>query len=219
MNMARPTILVLLLAATACGTPPTPTSPAPTAQTPTTVSCQPTLTLDKSRFIADGDNATAQVTTSVDRCAWAVSAPSWITVTPSSGIGSQSVTVKAAATTGDERTGEIAIGAARVPVTQNAWSPVFLSARCRIARAGRNLGICTAVTRLGAASRERGGVTADLRPLNGPASWDFVYIIAGEWDLDLGVPEGFPAGVVPLTFSARDHSGAIHTITAELEVR
>jgi hypothetical protein len=219
MNMTRSTILVLLLAATACGTPPAPTSPAPTSQTPTTVSCQPALTLDKTRFIADGDNATAQVTTSVDRCAWAVSAPNWITVTPSSGIGGQLVTVKAAATTGDKRSGEIAVGAARVPVTQDAWSPMFQWARCRIARAGRNIGICTAAIRLGAASRERGGVTADLRPLNGPASWDFVYITGGEWDLDLGVPDGVPPGVVPLTFSARDHSGRVHTITAELEVR
>ncbi len=211
--------LAVVLMSTACAAPPVPTSPVETTQPPTTVSCQPALSLDKTRFIADGDNGTAQVTTIVDRCAWTVSAPAWVTVTPSGGIGSQALTLKVAASTGDARSGDVTIGAAAVPVTQDAWSPMFQSARCRVASAGPNVGVCTVVTRSGAASRDRGGVTADLRPIGGPASWDFVYITGGAWDVDLRIPEGFPAGVVSLTFSARDRDGIVHTIAAPLEIR
>lgn len=216
--MRRRLTLAMLLAGSACAPPPVPTSPARGEQQPATVSCQPQLILDKTRFIADGDNATAQVTTEVDRCAWTITVPSWITA-PSGGVGSQTLTLKATATTGDARSGEIAVGSARVPVTQDAWSPVFQFARCLTAKTGMNLGVCTVVTRSGGASRERGGVKADLRPLGGPASWDFVYITGGAWDLDVRVPEGFPAGVVTLTFSAIDQVGATHTISTSLEVK
>lgn len=132
------------------------------------------------------------------------------------GYGTADVSIALSYTT-EARSGEVVVGTSRIPVTQDRGYAMFHNARCRPAAVGRNTGVCTVSTRYGVPQR----VTVDLRAFGRAADWPLLYITAssGEYDLDLAVPDGFPAGTVTLAFTGTDASGKSETITAALEVR
>jgi hypothetical protein len=215
-------IVVAALVAAGCSeSGPVPSAPSGPS-VPLAALCSAALSLAETEFPADGGSTTGQVTASVAGCGWTISAPTWLTVTPSAGTSTTSVTVKAASSNGDSRTGTVVIDDTTIQVRQLASALGFSQARCHApARAGASVPGPCSVTVISAGDPRSSGirVTADLRVFGASATNDLVYIIAGQWDLDVRVPAGFPSGVVQIPFTAVDAQGRSATITVPLEVR
>jgi hypothetical protein len=224
MRIYLPMTLTLVAAVVAAGCaaessrPQAPTSPS----APLAALCASTLSLGQTTFPADGGATTGMVTSSVAGCGWTISAPSWLTVTPSTGTGSTPITVSVPYSSGDRRAGSISINDNAVEVVQSTRPLGFSQARCHTpARAGVTVpGACTVTVAPAGDPRSTGiDVTADLRVFGRSATWDFVYITGGEWDVDVPVPAGFAPGVVNIPVTVVDAQGRSATITLPLEVR
>lgn len=214
-------VLAALVGAACAEQRPLPSSPSgPSVPLPSL--CSASLSLTQTEFPADGATTAGQVVASVAGCGWTISASPWLTVTPAAGTGTTPVTVKAASSNGDSRTGTLEIDGSTLQVRQLARALGFSQARCHTpARAGASVpGACTLTVASGGDPRSSGiDVTADLRVFGRSATWDLVYITAGEWDLDVAVPAGFPPGIVQIPFTVVDAQGRSATLTVPLEVR
>lgn len=203
-----------MIAAAACAGPSAP--PAPGTPPQPVVNCQVTASMAATSFPGHAGVTKARVTATDPSCRWTIVTPPWMTPAYQIGYGTADVSISLSDAT-DARSGEVVVGTSRISVTQDRAYAMFYTARCRTAAAGRNTGVCTVSTRHGVPRR----VTVDLRAFGGSAEWDLLYITAssGEYDLDLAIPAGFPAGTVTLVFTGTDAGGKTETITAPLEVR
>jgi hypothetical protein len=116
------------------------TTPAATtpAQTPVAIgeACSYTLSTASQGIIGEGGSFFFNLTRTSGTCAWTAVADSWISVSPSSGSGSTSVTAAVARNGSPERTGAITISwtsptagsqSARLIVNQNDLVPLLMS--------------------------------------------------------------------------------------------
>jgi hypothetical protein len=215
-----PLVAVLFTSACAGGSESTPTNPTPTG------TCSVSVSFNAITFPAEGGSITGQVTASRSDCGWSFQGrPSWVTVQPASGAGSGTVVATATATM-DARSGELFFGGDTITVTQSASPEAdhlgFSVARCHTTarRGGATPGACTITQRPGRNPPSTViRVTADLRVFGRSEAYGLVYIIAGEWDLDVSVPADFPAGTVPITFRITDAQGRSATTTVPLIVQ
>jgi hypothetical protein len=83
--------------------------------------CTYIISSTSGNFSSSGENSTVSVTASSSSCSWTTAENlTWVSLTPTSGTGSQSVTISASANTGAVRTGTITIAGRTYTINQEA---------------------------------------------------------------------------------------------------